>query len=279
MPISAKILADSISPAGIRLTTWEISCHRWILAEINTHRVLSRNFRSSRAVPVARMLEEVRNDPAMPVEWRKNQKGMVGGLTFDDPEELNDLKEVWLKAAVDAAYNSEKLLKIGLHKQWANRLLEPFLWVHGIISATEVTNFFELRRNVDAQPEFKALADLMWIAREKSTPRKLAPGEWHLPYIEEGELNTHGVTKCLRISAARCARVSIRPFDGNADLTAEFDRADRLLKDKHLSPFEHQATPDRQNGLSCLWVKPNEHGNYYGWRQYRKMLPSDCATI
>lgn len=274
--ISATILADSISPQGIRLTTWQITCHRWILAEINTHRLLSRNFRSSRAVPVAKLLEEVRTNPAMPVEWRKNKKGMVGGDSFD-PADLIVLKQEWKSAALDAGSRAEKLIEIGLHKQWANRLLEPFLWVHGIISATEVTQYFNLRRAPDAQPEFKALADVMWEARENSTPKRLSPGEWHLPYISDQELITTSVTKCLRVSAARCARVSVRPFDGNSDITSELDRADRLLKDKHLSPFEHQATPDRPSLLSCQWLKLQEHGNYYGWRQFRKTLPADCG--
>jgi hypothetical protein len=35
---SAKVLLDSISPDGARLTTMEVTLHRWVLAEMNTHR-------------------------------------------------------------------------------------------------------------------------------------------------------------------------------------------------------------------------------------------------
>jgi thymidylate synthase ThyX len=157
MSISAKIIADSISPEGIRMISFEITCHRWILAEINTHRALSRNYRSSRAVPVTKLIEEVRYNPAMPVAWLKNKPGMVATepMTAD---EASLARSIWKSAAFDAAYRAGTLSDLGLHKQWVNRILEPYLYVHGVISGTDWANFYSLRRAPDAQPEFKALA-------------------------------------------------------------------------------------------------------------------------
>ena len=50
--ISAKVIADSVSPKGIRLVTIECQFPRFILAQVNTHRVFSRNSASSRAIPI-----------------------------------------------------------------------------------------------------------------------------------------------------------------------------------------------------------------------------------
>ena len=49
--IEAKIVADSINPQGDRITTYLLTFPRFILAELNTHRVFSKNSASSRAIP------------------------------------------------------------------------------------------------------------------------------------------------------------------------------------------------------------------------------------
>jgi hypothetical protein len=59
MTHSTKILADSISPDGVRLTTLEVVMPRIVLAEFNTHRMLSRNSASSRAIPIEKMIRMV----------------------------------------------------------------------------------------------------------------------------------------------------------------------------------------------------------------------------
>lgn len=297
----AKVLKDSISPYGVRLITWEICCHRWILAEHNTHRVLSRNFRSSRAVPVKKMLEEVRSDPAMPIEWRHNQKGMVAGELMT-PEEAQRAEWLWRNGAREAADRAEKLATVDLHKQWANRVLEPYLYVYGVVSTTETANLFRLRRAPDAQPEFRLLADHMWHAMQESTPTSLPMHEWHLPYVSADEMaHLENMSRChpddpasaglpgdalalaRDLSAARCARVSVRPFDGNDDLRSELIRARRLKENGHMSPFEHQATPDEMRYPTALfnavqnWGNTEHWGNFFGWQQYRKMTPNEAT--
>jgi thymidylate synthase ThyX len=279
MSISAKIIADSISSEGIRLTSFEITCHRWILAEINTHRALSRNYRSSRAVPVTKLIQEVRTNPAMPVAWLKNKPGMVA----IEPMTLNEAEiaqYTWESAANDAADRAQALNNLGLHKQWVNRILEPYLYVHGVISGTDWNNFFALRRAADAQPEFKVLADAMWEAKEASTPQYLSPNQWHLPYVSDDELfNFHpellteegNEPSCIKLSVARVARVSIKPFDMDTiDVAKDLELYERLLAQRHMSPFEHQATPD-----AYLGHESGLYGNFTGWVQYRKTLPNE----
>ena len=265
--ISATILADSVNTRGDRIATVQYTAHRFILAEVNTHRVFSRNARSSRAVPTARLIDEVRTNPALPVELARNQSGMVAGEALDD-HDVRDAVTVWRSAARLAAGEAARLAAIGVHKQWANRVLEPFLYVHGIITSTSWSNFFRLRLAPDAQPEMQALARAIKGAMDGSAPVELADGEWHLPYIEERDVCAHGDDgmALAKLSAARCARVSYRPFDGSDSLDAELARADRLMAVGHWSPFEHQAQADAGDNAPETWR------NFRGWCQFRAQV-------
>lgn len=201
--ISAKVIAHSKSATdGKEIVTFELTYHRYIHAEFLTHRLLSRNSMSSRAVPVAKMLDQVRNDPATPVHWGKNQAGMQAGeecknkVTFgmfqpniDDPDMHEHVsvsmspKTAWRHVATMVADSTEAFSNAGYHKQLCNRLQEPFQLMKTVVTATEWDNFFWLRRHKDAQPEIKELADKMWLALQASEPVVLEVGDWHLPYI------------------------------------------------------------------------------------------------
>ena len=283
--IEAKIIADSISEAGKRITTMQVKFHRFILSEVNTHRVFSRNFSSSRAIPTKKLLEQVRNDPAMPVHWGKNQAGMQAS------EELDELtkdaaKGQWRVAAFDAARCAESLSILGAHKQIVNRIIEPYVWANGIVTSTEWENWFELRAHSDAQPEIHELALRMQDAMAASSPRLLKAGEWHLPYItdEEREDSFYQIeankssNMLAKISAARCCRVSYLKHDGTkADVNDDLHLFQRLAgaEPKHYSPLEHQATPDEivpgNSMVMASWKHPELHGNFKGWCQYRRM--------
>lgn len=267
--ISAQIVADSITVAGNRLTTIHMRYPRFIHAELMTHRVFSRNARSSRAVPVKTMLEEIRNDPVVPLHWGKNQKGMQAGTEVDERTILS-AKDIWLTAAEDAVEFAERLDAIGLHKQIVNRLLEPFMHIDVLVSATEWANFLWLRDHKDAEPHIAMLAREVRQAMTTSTPEKLHVGDWHLPYVR-GRDDIDELDLAIKISAARCARISYKPFDGGSNYAAELDRYDRLMSGErmHASPVEHQATPDP------AFTMPQQHGNFVGWRQYRKTLSGE----
>jgi thymidylate synthase ThyX len=269
----AKIIADSMSEDGIRLTTIQVKFHRYILAEMNTHRVFSRNYSSSRAIPVAKLIEQVRHNPAMPVHWGKNQPGMQANEELD-AYNTGLAKCVWSSAAKAAVGHAESLFHFGVHKQLVNRILEPYLWVEGIISSTEWDNFFGLRCHPDAQPEIQLIATLMRDALENSTPTLLRHGDWHLPYIRDEEKTKYSIETLRKMSAARCCRVSYLKHDGqNPNPDEDIALCDRLTSSVpiHASPFEHVATPVSKG--SCFT------GNFVGWRQFRQFLEMNHASI
>lgn len=265
--ISATIIADSVASNGARIVTIECQYPRFIHGEVMTHRVFSRNAMSSRAIPVAKMIEQVRTNPAMPVHWGANQSGMQANAELADKTEA---QQTWKRAARQAADIAEHLAAIGLHKQVANRILEPFQWMRTIITATEWDNFFALRAHPDAQPEFQALALAMREAMSASAPvpRQWAHGHcqegWHLPYVQEGERKLFPVNLLTKISAARCARVSYLTHDGQSpDVVKDLELFDRLVGSTplHASPIEHQASPFQSRFSSS--------NNFVGWRQFR----------
>lgn len=259
---SAKVIADSISPYGVRIITLQLSYPRFIHGELMTHRSFSRNAASSRAVPVQKTIEQVLTNPVIPSYWGKNQSGMQACEELDSADKQKAIAE-WLAASKSAVKHAQLLMKIGVHKQITNRLLEPFQEMHTIVTATEWDNFYTLRRHPDAQPEMKELADVMWEAMNNSTPTTLNFGEWHLPYVTE----THGSLEQKRQwSTARCARVSYKTHDNkNPDTAKDEILHDRLLQSKHFSPFEHQASP----------AEPNKfYANFRGWNSYRFIMGS-----
>lgn len=302
--ITVKVIADSISEAGDRLTTLQLLYPRFIHAELMTHRVFSRNASSSRAIPVKKMIEMIRNEPAMPIHWGLNQPGMQANEQLTG-KLLDAAQDAWLRAARSAANYAEEMQQIGLHKQVANRVLEPFQHISVVLTATEFDNWRELRRHTDAQPEIQHLATEIDIQRDRSTPKLLACGDWHLPYItvedisalyEAGYGDEEALDALKKISAARCCRVSYLKHDGTkSDLNEDLALCYRLAAARpiHASPFEHQATPMPDvepriyfNGGGDVEVKSYvpegvSHidmdgyawsGNFKGWIQNRKLI-------
>lgn len=255
------MLADSVSPAGIRLTTLEVRFPRFVLSEWNTHRVFSRNSASSRAVPTNKMIERVLQDPAMPLEWGVNKAGMSASDALP-PQQAEEAKREWLRARDSAVEHVRVLQQFNVHKQVINRILEPFMWHTVIVSATEWDNFFSLRIAPSAQPEIRAAAEATRDAIAQSTPRRVEIGEWHLPLVQDDERGLDSEL-LLKVSAARCARVSYLTHDGKRDVAKDVELCERLLADRHLSPFEHVATPSGDGEF---------HANFRGWIQMRKAI-------
>jgi thymidylate synthase ThyX len=295
--ISATILADSISPQGSRLTTYELEYPRFILSELNTHRMGSKNSASSRAIPIAKMHEHIKANTAMPVHWGKNQPGMSAKEEVDDPTK-NGAIGVW-EAARDVAIAHAKVLSdMGIHKQIANRTTEPYMMMKTVFSGTEFANLFWLRNHEDAQPEFHELASCMDSALKLSTPTILVPGQWHLPYITSVGDKIHGLKYFVgdeevdletakQVSASCCAQVSYRRLDDSIEKAK--DIFNRLINSTpvHASPVEHQATPmHHPNTKTYLgeWEDGVTHmrrdgslwsGNFKGWIQYRQLIPNN----
>lgn len=296
--ISATIVADSVSPTGKRITTYELEYPRFIHAEFMTHRLFSRNAASSRAIPVSKMIDHIQKNTAMPIHWGANQPGMQADNECDELVYGNDWlfkREAWWKLAMEDAVDSAKAYDAaGYHKQIVNRLLEPFQFMKVVCTATEYDNFFWLRNHKDAQPEIKELAHCMWEAMEQSNPKQLKFDEWHVPYVSTVS-GRSGVEYCvhtgngpewvsledaLKVSASCCAQVSYRLTDNSLDKAIKI--YDMLVTSKpvHASPFEHQGKPmDDETDLDTEGVTGYNKrlgyvsGNFSGWIQHRQLIP------
>lgn len=283
--IKAEIIKDSIAPSGVRLTTFVLTYPRFIHSEFMTHRALSRNASSSRAIPVKRQIEEVINNPAIPLAFTKNQKGMQGGAILDDMSHEEAVK-AWLQGRDYAVEVATKLASLEVHKQYANRVLEPFAHIRVIASATDWANFFALRYHEDAQPEFQILAAEMYklydFNQREGEIEIFHANDWHLPYITTKETTkmfsqsnnvNEATTKLIKISVARCAKVSYNNHDGTAPtFEQDLQLYERLVKHRpmHASPTEHQAYA----GTNPEAIS----GNFKGWTQYRKTLIGENIT-
>lgn len=264
---SATILADSVSKNGHRLTTMEVVFPRMVLAEFNTHRVFSRNSASSRAIPVEKQLEKIKNAPFVPEYWGANQSGMQAEAELDATSKQRAEAE-WLEARDSALEHADKLLAIGLHKQLVNRILEPFMWHTVIVTASEWENFFALRANADAQPEIRHVAELMKDVYRTSIPTPLEDGQWHLPLLQEDEKDwaKANLEEAIKVCCGRSARVSYLTHDGKRDHAKDVELYERLTEGGHMSPLEHVARPMTTDELEAgEWS-----GNFRGWHQHRK---------
>ena len=297
MTITAKVICDSIcKQSKIRITTLELEYPRFIHSEFMTHRVFSRNASSSRAIPVAKMIQNIKNNPAMPIHWGANQPGMQARQELD-PVAKEKAKARWLMAMAIAVEQAQDLNDLGAHKQIVNRILEPFTHIKVIVTATDYANFFALRDHEDAQPEIRELAVAMKKAIEESTPQLLGIGEWHLPYLDEEDLKNirehleeNNITRhdlaqhqiwmmACAVSAARCARVSYLTHDGERPtLQKDLELYRHLINANppHMSPCEHQATPDIHDMYEG-WHRLELQANFSGWVQFRHLIKGESV--
>jgi len=282
--IKAEIIADSLNPQGKRLTTFVLEFPRIVLAEFNTHRMISRNSASSRAIPFEKMLKRVETDPFIPIKWMKDHKGMQGNEYFTDSNSLHYNKENWLRARDNAVKVARDLSVYGLTKQVVNRLLEPFLWHTVIATATDWENFFALRAHEAAEIHIQDLAYKMLDVYNTSKPKQLKEEEWHIPFgnafdenrlfslnLKDSDVDSVNWHKDLnnlkvKIATARCARVSYMNFEGKDDYEADIKLHDNLSFMGHYSPFEHCAQAVDSSNYS---------GNFCGFIQYRKLLSGE----
>lgn len=347
--IIAEAICDSERSgpgANVRLLTVRTRYPKMVHQETLRHRAIyiedalrgdldfSFSVSSSRAIPVRKTIEEVRSDAlrAAPIFWGSEKKGMSQGAELsDDPWSRSDpyvgpdgslisprraAQLQWGYAALHAANQAEKLAQIGAHKSIINRLLDPFIHVNCLMTATTPgwMNFFGLRLDRAADEIVRALAEECWKVWNESRPRKLEGkpiAQWHLPYADD-DLSAEEIesvfmkderfleesrrTLCIKVSVARCAHLSYESFETGKRMTVEQCVAlhQRLVGSVpiHASPAEHQATPDEfvvsnlemVRGdevikLGDVWKNKHEAGNLGpGWRQYRKMLPGEAVA-
>lgn len=276
-PYQASVLADSIAD-GVRLTTLVVKIPRIVLAEFNTHRVFSRNSASSRAIPVKKRIASIREQPYIPLKFGKNKSGMQAAEDLEALAETN-AEIIWKRACEYALEQAESLADIGVHKQLANRIIEPYSWQTVIVTATEWANYWALRISEYAQPEIRIASENMRAAMEASTPKKCCEGDWHLPLVDARERAELDFVTCVKISAARCARVSYLTHGGERDIDADIGLYDKLRAAGHMSPFEHPARVTSPDSPDRLVIPQGDfHGNFrLPWFQHRKMLAGESV--
>ncbi len=239
-----RIEADSLSPCGARLITYVVTYPRPIHSEIMTHKALSKSSASSRAIPTEKLIQRVIDDPWIPDYIGKNQKGMQAGEALGEGDRELTVAD-WLDLRDKAVEKARLFVKRGVHKQIANRILEPWMWITVVISGTEWDNFFGLRDHEAAEPHFQYVARMMKTARDASAPRVLAAGEWHLPFISfDDEIRLYKAPEDLiKIAVGRTARVSYLNHYGVRDLQDDVDLHNRLMVQRplHAAPAEHVA--------------------------------------
>lgn len=296
-----------------RLSTIIARFPRCILSEVNTHRVFSRNSASSRARSVKTTIAQVVEDPYIPL-FTKNQKGMSGKFLSESdrkkavfewleardraveselrlllgsiiPENLSASEVTkdyakWVDVYYDTVYNADEpdVRAPSVHKQNANRLIEPFMWHEAIITSSFWSNFENLRTDfAHAQPEIYALAVLIVRALQLSKPKD----RWiHAPFIAESDIPALGASfndlrEILLLSATECAQVSYKDKSRSKVSTASTKLGERLLEDGHFSPFEHIALS--REGYSNTKDLPEYSSSLISnldtsWVQFRKIL-------
>ncbi len=313
--ITAEVVAYSINQFGEELLTYQLHYPRIIHSEFMTHRMLSKNASSSRAIPVDKQLAYISKNTAMPVQWGKNQAGMqadgehTGLITFDDdfgiPIKPMTPEDAWEYLCLTAIDVSKGFSDAGYHKQVANRLTEPFQFINVVVSGTDWNNFFYLRHHEDADPTIAELARIMYEAKQEATPKELLHGEYHTPYVQSirvggdlkyftednGNSTEISVEEAIKVSISCCAQVSYRNQD--TSLEKALTLYDRLItmKPAHASPTEHVATPfsdiEYQNRTATLFYADAHDldlpqvmysGNFKGWSQFRKTIDGENFT-
>lgn len=298
--ITAEVVQHSISETGKEIITFNVKYGLIVHAEQLRHRLLSNSVKSNRAVPTKKIREEVLKNPYVPVFLGKNKPGMSAAIEVNHKSLAEGL---WKLARYPTCSIHWMIEKLGGHKEWSNRLLNPWQYVEQTITATEWANFYALRLHKDAQPDIQELARVMKEARDKSEPMLIYEDELHVPYVkrmrdQDGTLRYYdnsgkelNVMEALQASAARCARSSYNNHD-KSDASYEKDKGlyHTLITSKptHGSPCEHQATPfvyddgykyDRPFWEG--WPKGVTHqdrngdywsGNLIGWVQARQLL-------
>ncbi len=301
--ISAKIITDSVNEMGNRLTTFVLVFPRIVLAEFNTHRMISKNSASSRAIPFEKMVKMVEENPFIPINWMEEHKGMQGTTFITDQDDIYNLNYSWLMARDYAVQSAKQLSNLGLTKQVCNRILEPFMWHTVIATGSDWENFFALRAHDAAEIHIQKLAYEMLDAYNSSTPQLLDAGQWHIPFgdtfdkdrldalmptIQPASLDwymEYQENMKVKIATARCARVSYLNFEGKDDYEADLKLHDTLKNMGHCSPFEHCARAmskdefyksDKNEFVDEVLLKSQGwSGNFKGFIQYRKMIPNE----
>jgi thymidylate synthase ThyX len=221
---------------GTKIATLEVKVpyHTWI--HLLTHRAFSRNAQSSRGIPFTRLLERA---TYIPESFPINKPGMSPENYIDKTHpDYQTLCNLWIKARTLAIETANTMYLHEVHKEIINRVIQPYCYITGIITATDWDNFIELRTASSTQEDTRKVAIRV---REIINDMQFMNQMWHIPYVDTMN-EKMPINDSLLISAARCARVSYLNHNNEKNNhEKDMKLANQLLTDKHMSPFEHQA--------------------------------------
>jgi hypothetical protein len=285
------IVADSLAPSGIRLTTALLTYATIVHQDFLTHRTVykyntskgiewaeidsNKSTNSNRAKPTKQVLREVWRTPFVPTRFPKRAATMHSSKGYLTGWRHHVARHLWLKGRYIAITLALMLMWLpGVHKQLANRVLMPWTMTTLVMTAVDTwwEHFIGLRDHYMAQDEVQEAAALFTTLYVMSTPDVLAEGDWHLPFVAEAERYTWPETVLLMLSIARCARTSYASDHDTMLLAArmrpvheDIDLCRRLLpqRPEHAGPKEHQASahsdPDHRSGTLHGWDQLRHH--------------------
>ena len=280
-PIFCKLLSCSENSSGDIIYSFEWYLPKFMLAEVNKHRALTGSTSSDRAIPTKYLIEEYEEAGFFePIYYGKNKAGM------SSHEELSGWNKLWAKfwwkcATKAACFFTKRLAATGLHKQWTNRILMPFIYCHHVTTGTDWENFLWLRDDADSvQPEFAVLARMVRKEIEKAKPRQLSnvitnTSGWHYAYITEEEREKHFTNPrfLAMVDAARCARASYaKQGIGFNGYDRDIETYHKLIGDgtkPHFTCMEH----------ACHSYPQGRNKNFRGFRQFRSLLEKEFKYI
>lgn len=292
--IQSKIIKDTLNAySDDRIVTFELVLPKYLVAEVNKHTVLHNSCQSSRAVPVAKMIQSVEENPFIPYYWQKPHKGMQGYEYYTNENKISQLREEWLNARDNAVITAKKLQN-EVSKQTINRLLEPFMYVKMVLTGTEFGNFFNQRCPIflnnkgnkvksrtglgfgvdftstkgQADIHLQILAEMMH--NEMYYNSNPVESFEHIPYDIGKE---YPLEARLHYSASQCARISFTTItdDKQFSLERNLQLAQGLIVEGHAEPFSHQAigmNDNTYNKFSRTFLKDltdDEPVIEYGW--------------
>jgi hypothetical protein len=276
-----------------RMTTFVVPWPTVKLAELRTHRTIyqteseefniasnertiAMNANSSRAIPLERQIKQVEEHPFEPV-WTLNQSGMSGKAASVTISER--ASQQWHSARAFALTRVKALLDLGIHKQDAALLLNPFSWTTCILSADQDrwNHFFNLRCNAAVYPAVRIIAEKMESLMLKSTPVEL--DSIHIAFekeakkvvidaLESGEITAQDYNEkhkyyTMAVSMSMCAMISYDTQERSESLTKHVQRAKKLLTEGHWSTAEHQFIPVYYD---------NSNSIFKGWKSLREVM-------
>jgi hypothetical protein len=269
--MEVKLALHSKGPNETEIFTVEACYPSFLIKEWVNFPEISHCFREVTPDGVAR---QVQDNPAMPVLWPKAHGKMQGSEVFDS---TLSLEHQWEDCRDGVLSFTRNLKEQGLSKQLTNRLLEPWVMTTDVMTFTRegIESFLKLRhphakighRDYAGPPEntpplqtrwedkvnltfpaeynIQQLAIEMKAAMDASNPTELEEGQWHLPFVEQKELESAVIfdgsgriayDPLIKLSAARCAFTN-----DSKSIEQDLDGAAFLTKEHRWSPFEHQA--------------------------------------